>query len=159
MTDDAAKHLVDLFEPGDTVMLMTMIDGGHSSRPMTVAGVEGARLSFLVDVTADWYAPVANQSAPIHITLSDVRHNKYAAVNGEARVSRDAGEIALLWNPGAAAFFDGKDDPNIAVLHVTATDGQYWDSPSGRLGSLLTMAKVAITGRHDDAGDHGPITS
>jgi general stress protein 26 len=158
MTQDPAKHVADLFEPGDTVMLMTMIDGEHSSRPMTVAGVEGARLSFLVDSTADWFGPVAAGSAAIHVTLADVRHNEFAAINGEARISGDPGEIALLWSPGAAAFFDGKDDPNISVLHVTATDGQYWDSPSGRLGSLLAMAKAAVTGDHDAAGDHGPVT-
>jgi len=34
---DPAKPLTDLFEPGDTVMLMTMIGRTHSSRPMTVA--------------------------------------------------------------------------------------------------------------------------
>jgi general stress protein 26 len=158
MTQDAAKHVAEVFEPGDTVMLMTMIDGVHSSRPMTVAGVEGGRLSFLVDATADWFGPVAAGSAAIHVTLSDVRHSEYAAINGEARVSRDRGEVALLWSPGASAYFDGENDPNIAVLHVTATDGQYWDSPSGRLGSLLSMAKVAITGDHDAAGDHGPVT-
>lgn len=158
MTDDPAKHVADVFEPGDTVMLMTMIDGRHSSRPMTIAGVEGARLSFLVDVTADWYAPVAAGSAAIHVTLADVRHNKFAAINGDSRVSREPGEVALLWSAGAAAYFDGKDDPNIAVVHVTATDGEYWDSPSGRLGSLLSLAKVAITHRPAAAGDHGPIT-
>jgi general stress protein 26 len=158
MTDDPAKHVADVFEPGATVMLMTMIEGRHTSRPMAVAGVEGARLSFLVDVTADWYPPVEAGSAAIHITLSDVRHNKFAAINGESRVSRDPGEVALLWSAGAAAYFDGKDDPNVAVLHVTATDGEYWDAPSGRLGSLLSMARVAITHRPEAAGDHGPIT-
>ena len=158
MTDDHAKHVADVFESGDTVMLMTMIDGRHSSRPMTVAGVEGARLSFLVDATADWYPAVASGSAAVHVTLSDVRHNEFAAINGASRVSRDPGEVALLWNAGAAAYFDGKDDPNIAVLHVTATDGEYWDAPSGRLGSLLSMARVAITHRPDAAGEHGPIT-
>lgn len=154
---DHAKRMSDLFDPGDTVMLMTMIGDTHSSRPMTVAGVEGERLSFLVDVTADWYPAVEAGTAAVHVTLSDVRHNEYAAINGTTRVSRDPGEVALLWSPGAAAFFDGKDDPNVAVLHVSAADGQYWDAPSGRLGSLLAMAKAAITGDHDAAGDRGTI--
>jgi general stress protein 26 len=74
-------------------------------------------------------------------------------------VSTDPGEIALLWNVGAAAFFEGKDDPNLAVLHVTATGGQYWDSPSGRIGSLIAMAKAAVTGDHGAAGDHGAIAT
>ena len=44
---------------------------------MTVAGVEGARLSFLVDSTADWYGPVAGGNAAVHISLCDVRHNEF----------------------------------------------------------------------------------
>ena len=62
MTDPApAKALSELFDGGTTVMLMTMIGSDHSSRPMTVAGVDGDRLSFLVDTTADWYAAVASR--------------------------------------------------------------------------------------------------
>lgn len=158
MTNDPAKHVADLFEPGDVVMLMTMIDGHHSSRPMTVAGVEGERLSFLVDATADWYGPVESDRAAVHVTLADGRHNRYAAVNGDTRTSREPGEVALLWSPAASAYFDGADDPNIAVVHVSATDGQYWDAPSGRLGTLLALAKVKMTGDPDAAGDQGPIT-
>lgn len=159
MTEDTAKKLDDLFAPGDTVMLMTMIDGAHSSRPMTVAGVEGSRLSFLVDARTEWFDPVAAGRADVHVTLADVRHNTYAALNGPTRVSRDPGEIALLWSPAAGAFFDGENDPSIAVLHVTATDGQYWDSPSGRLGTLFALAKAKVTGDDEAAGDHGRIAT
>jgi general stress protein 26 len=156
MTDDPAKHLADLFDGGDTVMLMTMIDMDHSSRPMTVARVEAGRLSFLVDATADWYAPVQSGTAVCHITLSDVRHNEFAALNGRAHTTRDRQDIEALWNVGASAYFEGKDDPNIAVMHFDVTEGQYWDGPSGRLGSLLAMAKAKVSGA-EAAGEHGSI--
>ena len=158
MTDDAAKPLADLFDGGDTVMLMTMIGEEHSSRPMTVAAVDGDRLSLLVDTTADWYRAVASGTAVVHVTLSDVRHNEFAALNGTALVSTDRHEIDRLWNAAASAFFDGKDDPHLAVLHFDVEDGQYWDAPSGRLGSLVAMARAAIGG-NEAAGDHGSIAT
>jgi len=158
MTNDSPKRLADLFDGGDTVMLMTMIGDEHTSRPMTVAEVDGGRLAFLVDTTADWYHAVAGGSATVHVTLSDVRHNEFAALNGSATVSRDRAEIDRLWNPGASAFFEGKDDPNIAVLHFDVSDGQYWDAPSGRIGSLIAMARAALGG-DEAAGDHGSIST
>ena len=158
MTNDSPKRLTDLFDGGDTVMLMTMIGHEHTSRPMTVAEVDGGRLAFLVDTTADWYSAIADGSAVVHITLSDDRHNDYAALNGSATVGRDRAEIERLWNPGASAFFEGKDDPNIAVLHFDVSDGQYWDAPSGRIGSLIAMARAALGG-DEDFGDHGAIST
>jgi general stress protein 26 len=158
MTDGAPRPLADFLDEGDTVMLMTMIEEVHSSRPMTVAGVDGDRLDMLVDTSADWYSAVASQSAVVHVTLSDVRHNEYVALNGVATVTRDRAEIDRLWNPAAAAFFEGKEDPNLAALHFDVSDGQYWKSPSGRLGSLIALAKAALGG-DEAAGTQGPIAT
>lgn len=157
MSDPApAKALSELFDGGTTVMLMTMIGTEHSSRPMTVAGVDGDRLSFLVDTTAEWYSAVAGGSSVVHVTLSDTRANDYAALNGDVSVSAERAEIEKLWNPAASAFFSGVDDPHLAVLRFDVTEGQYWDSPSGRLGSLLALVRAKLGG-DDKAGDHGPI--
>jgi len=157
MTDDPAKHLSVLFDHGATVMLMTMIGAEHSSRPMTVAAVDGGRLSFLVDTTADWYAPVASGNATVHLTLSDVRHNEFAALNGVATATKDRAAVDALWSAPAGAYFEGKDDPNVAVLYFDTSDGQYWESPSGRIGSLISMAKAKM-GKPSDAGEHGSVT-
>jgi len=155
MADPApSRPLDDLVSAGDTVMLMTMIGDEHSSRPLTVAEIEGQRIGILVDTTSEWSRAV--DRATIHITLSDVRENRFLALNGNARMSSDRAVIDRLWNPFAGAFFDGKDDPNLAVLFFDVTEGQYWDSPSGRIGSLIAMVKAAIGG-DDKAGDHGPI--
>jgi general stress protein 26 len=125
---------------------------------MTIAGVAADRLDLLVDTTTEWTSAVAAGKATTHVTLSDVRANKFVALNGTATVSRDRTEVERLWNPGAALFFEGKDDPKLAVLHFQVGGGQYWDSPNGRIGSLIAMVKAAVGG-HEDAGDHGPVTT
>jgi hypothetical protein len=140
----------------------------------------GTAVLWVSDLVPDWLAPLpgavvtaalvertaaflrrrtpGGDPVDFHVALSDVRHNKYAALNGTASVTRDRTEIERLWNPGAAAFFEGKDDPNLAVLHFNVNDGQYWDSPSGRLGSLIAMVKAAVGG-DDAAGEQGRIAS
>ena len=153
-----AKPLADLLHKGDTVMLMTMIGDEHSSRPMTVADVQGSEFACLADTTADWYDAVATGEAIVHVTLSDVRRNNFAALNGTASTTGDRSEIERLWNPAASAFFDGKDDPKLAVLRFVVSDGQYWDSPSGRLGSMIAIVRAAVGG-HGAAGDHGPVAT
>jgi general stress protein 26 len=159
MADPApARPLDDLLEGGDTVMLMTMIGDEHSSRPMTIAGITPDRIDLLADTTTNWTSAVAAGRAVVHVTMSDVRANRFVALNGTATMSRDRTEVERLWNPGATAFFEGKDDPNLAVLHFHVTEGQYWDSANGRIGSLIAMVKAAVGG-DEDAGDHGPVTT
>jgi general stress protein 26 len=157
MSDHApARPLDDLLKPGDTVMLMTMIGDEHSSRPMTVAEIDGSRIGLLVDTTAEWTAAVAQGIATVHVTLSDVRANRFVALNGTCSMSADRADAERLWNPAAGAFFDGKDDPNLFVLFFDVTEGEYWDSPDGRIGALISLVRAAIGG-DDKAGDHGPV--
>ena len=42
--------------------------------------------------------------------------------------------------------FDGKDDPNIALIRVHPEKGEYWDSPSSTLLHIYGYAKAALTG-------------
>ena len=152
---DATKHLDELVDGGTVAMLMTMIGSDHSSRPLTVAGVDERRLSFLVDRTVDWAVAIGEPDTVVHLSVSDVRTNVYLSMNGTATVNPDDSEVERLWNPAAAAFFDGKDDPAVAALHFDVTDGEFWDAPSGRIGSAIAVLKAAVTG--DPAGDRGTI--
>ena len=153
-----ARPLDDLIDPGDTVMLMTMIGDQHSSRPMTIAEIEGSRLGILVDTTATWTHAVDRGDAVVHITLSDVRANRFVALNGTASMSAARADAERLWNPAARAFFDGVDDPKLSVLFFDVSEGEYWDSPNGRIGALVSLVRAALGG-HDDAGDHGPVAT
>jgi len=153
---DAALPLADLVEPGNFVMFMTMVGHEHTSRPITVAGVDRSQLAFLVDRSASWVHAVADGRAAVHATMADVSKSTFLAMNGRAAVVEDRDEVGRLWNPGASAFFDGADDPNAVVLHFDVTDGEYWDSPSGRLGRALALLRAAVGGG-EAAGERGPI--
>ena len=56
-----------------------------------------------------------------------------------------------------------KDDPNVAVLRFDVSDGEYWDGPSGRLGSAVALLRAKLAGERADparkSGDQGPIAT
>jgi general stress protein 26 len=79
------------------------------------------------------------------------------ALNGTAIVVTDDAEKERLWNPAAGAWFDGPDDPELAVLHFDVGDGRYWDGPDGKLGRALALIRGVITGNDDGMGTSGPV--
>ena len=98
----------------------------------------------------------------MHATISDDRHNTYVAMNGAAEIVTDRSEVDRLWNPAASAYFD-RDDPNVAVLRFDVSDGEFWDGPSGRLGSVVALLRAKLAGEGEDpgrkSGDQGPIAT
>ena len=159
MANDAAKPLSDLVDGGTIVMLMTMIGSDHTSRPLSVAEVAGDRLGFLVDATTEWATAIREGTAAVHATVCDVRKNHYLSLDGSASLTLDREEVDRLWNPAAGAYFDGKDDPAVGVLRFEVDGGEYWDAPSGRIGSAFAALKAAVTGDPDAAGDQGPVAT
>lgn len=141
---DAAdtRSLTDLMPEGACVaMVMTMIGRKHTSRPVTVADVLDARLSFLVARHADWVSSIAGQEAIVHVTLAHDNSSRYLALNGSAIVVDDREELKRLWSPSARAWFDGPDDPELAVLHFDVSDGHYWEGPTGRIARTVALPR------------------
>jgi general stress protein 26 len=151
------RSVTDLLsEHSRIAMVMTMVDGAHSSRPVTIADVGERRLSFMVSRSTAWVQSIVDQVAVVHVTVSNEAHNVYLALNGTALVVHDGAELERLWSPIARAWFSGPDDPDLAVLHFDVSDGEYWDGPSGRLGRVVAMLHAAL-GDDSDGGAHGPV--
>ncbi|MET0147297.1 MAG: pyridoxamine 5'-phosphate oxidase family protein [Ilumatobacteraceae bacterium] len=156
---DPAQPLADLVDGGTIVMLMTMIGDEHSSRPLTVAAVDGSRLEFLVDATTDWATAVRSGGVAVHASVSDTRANTYLSLQGSASMTLDAADVQRLWSPAASAFFDGPDDPALGVLRFDVDGGEYWDSPGGRIGSAIALLKAKLGDDPGAAGAHGSVTA
>ncbi|MCW2616354.1 MAG: ral stress protein [Frankiales bacterium] len=155
-TDDTARTLDDALDGLRFGMVATAgPDGEWASRPLALAGQEGGVLRFLVSTDADWVAGLEVQSSPTTVTFSDPGKNTYVALQGAARTTNDRARIKELWNVGAASYFDGEDDPEVRVLEVSVSYGEYWDGPHGRLGQALNLVKAALG--NDDAGEQGDV--
>lgn len=144
----AADHLRELVKDIRIAMLTTQEqDGRLRSRPMYVQQLSADDdFWFFTDETSAKIEEVMNDRQ-ISLSFAEPSSSRYVSVSGKAAVVDDQNKKEELWNPALKAWFpDGLDDPNLTLLKVNASQGEYWDAPSGKLVQLASLAKVAITG-------------
>ncbi len=154
MTDKSLHDVLDGLRFAMVATADPSSDGLWKSRPLALASQDGGVLSFLVGADADWVAGLEQQGSPTTVTFSDQTKNVWVALQGTARTTDDRARIAELWNLGAASYFEGKDDPKVRVLEVSVDYGEWWESPSGRLGRAVTLASAALG---KQVGDQGAV--
>lgn len=151
------KAVDELVKMGSILMLMTMVDGQHTSRPVTCADATGNELWFLVDRTVDWVRAVAGGVATTHLTMSDPSDSRYLSLNGVTTVTTDRETLEDLWTPVARTWFTGMDDPRLAAIRFEAREGEYWEGPGTVVGRTFAMLRGVLTGNDASLGDHGAI--
>lgn len=153
MTDDRTK-LIELMEDLPIGMLTTTgADGSLRSVPMARQEVEpSAELWF---ITARDTKHVEDIAARPHVALTFSSRSSWVAVEGRAEVVDDTAKLRDLWTTFAEAWLPGgPEDPNAVLLRVDVTGGEYWDTPGGKVTSLMSLLKTKLTGDTYDA-DHG----
>lgn len=158
MTDDSTsdqKKLADLIDDIPIAMLTTFGPDGPRSVPMARQEVEPTvELWF---ITARDTAHVRAIQADPRVTLTFSARDSWVAVYGTAAVVDDRDQLGELWNTFAEAWLPGgPDDPNATLLRVDVESGEYWDTPGGKVASLISFAKTKLTGDTYDA-DHGSV--
>lgn len=155
-TEEQTRTLDDAIGKLRFAMVAVEAPTGISARPLTLLESDGSTLRFLVSKSAEWVRDKSGDFA-VNAAFADPDESQYAAVEGRGRITTDRALIDRLWNPAAGAYFDGKDDPDIAVLEVTATGGEYWDGPSSKVGQALEMIVTKVRGE-TTLDEHGDIT-
>lgn len=157
--DDSTTRGIDEAIEGHRFAMVAAASAGGAidSRPLTLLEHDGATLRFLVARSAPWVAEVGD-GAPVNAAFADPERNAYTSLSGRSRLRTDRDLVERLWNPVAGVYFDGKDDPDIAVLEIEVTGGEWWDGPSSKVGQAVDMLKAKVTGSHG-AGEHGDVTT
>jgi general stress protein 26 len=139
-------------------MLTTLSDDGSlRSRPMTTQeiGDDGEIWFFTSDDSE--VALEAQREPAVNLAYAKPDSGLYVSVSGNAELIKDAAKTKELWNPMVAAYFPkGQDDPNLALLKITATDAEVWDSPNS-VAKLFNSLKAVVTGERDNSGSHERI--
>ena len=160
MTNDTeTRELESVVKGGDVAMVTTLGPQSEmSSRPLTVAAVDTSGVKFLVDSTAGWVRDLQH-STVVNLSIAASGRNDWVSVSGGASLSKDRATIDDLWNAAAKAYFDGQDDPKLAVLDVRVRSGEFWSAPpGGPIGRLASVVGAAI-GRPSTVGDHGDVAT
>ena len=141
--EDFHSHLCKF----DNAMLVTRAtDGQLRCRPMVIAGTEqDADLWFATSIDSGKAQEIL--AAPqVCVAMQD--GGLYLSISGVAELSQDAAKIDELWSEAWKVWFpNGKQDPSLALIRVTATEGEFWDrSGLKRLTYLFKAGKAYLLG-------------
>ena len=116
---------------GIKVAMLTTIDRNHNilrSRPMITQEADfNGELWFFTQMSSPMVDEAENRQ--VNLSYTAPHDNRYVSVSGVAQLVRDQQKIEELWQSAYSSWFPGgKDDPALALLKVTVTSAEYWDS-------------------------------
>jgi general stress protein 26 len=140
------EKLNELLKKFRFAMLTTRAqDGTLTAHPLTVQETE-----FDGDL---WFVISRQASAVQHIRLDPTvgvsfsTSDSWLSLAGTAHVIEDDAKLKEQWNAGLKAWFpEGPEDPDVVLLKVDTHSGEYWDSPGGRIASVMAFVKHKVTG-------------
>ena len=157
MTDDQTRKVAELLKGERFGFLTTTTpDGRLTSRPMTLQEVEfDGDLWFFAERDS---TPVQHIAASPGVNVGVGSGGSWVSLTGHAVVVEDLGKKRELWNGAVEAWFpQGPDDDSVVLIKVEADSAEYWDTPGGRLATVLSFAKAKVTGQRIDAGENEKV--
>jgi general stress protein 26 len=157
MTTPETQEVAELLEDERiAVFTTTAPDGTLMSRPMSMQEVEfDGDLWFFASRSS---RKVAHITANPQVNVATAGSSSWVSLTGHAVVIDDLAKKQQLWNSVVAAWFpDGPDDPDVVLLRVDAASAEYWDSPGGRIASVISFAKAKVTGQPYSGGENETV--
>lgn len=157
--DTKLRELLDEF--GVAMLVTRTADGSLRARPMALADAEpNGTLWFATDRHS---GKVDELEHDTHVAVTLQSKLKFVSLSGNAATVDDRAKLSQLWKTEWKVWFPGgKDDPNIVLLKVDGTAGEYWDN-SGASGVkyLIEAGKALLTGERpgveEDPKVHGKV--
>jgi general stress protein 26 len=155
MTDtDSAAHVIEMAKDIRIAMLTTFdSDGRLVSRPMAQQAIEpDGTLWFFAEASSHEVAQIAANSQ-INVTLSS--NDTWISISGTAAIVHDQAKAKDLWNSWVEAWLpQGPQDPSVVLIKVDSETAEYWDTPGGRIASVMSFAKSKLTGKRYEGGEN-----
>jgi len=121
------------------VMVGTANEAG-ASRPMTAQFQEGSNSWWFFTTKDGEFFQRFTQDHHAVATYCAKDHRLFASVAGTLTLVMDRELLDRLWNSHVEAWFDGKEDPNLALLRFDAASAEIWLNET----SLLSGVKLLL---------------
>jgi general stress protein 26 len=157
---ESLEKIRDLIKDIDFCMLTTLDDDGClRSRPMSVNGqVEANGDMWFFTYGSSHKVTEVNKNNHVNVSFSAPDKQSYVSVCGTAEVVTDRAKMQELWKPELKAWFPQElDEPDIALLKVTAVNAEYWDAPAGWVAKTVGFVKAAMTGEPDRSTENAKV--
>jgi general stress protein 26 len=139
-----------------------------NSSPFLMLGIEGARDGATQPMTAQFedldceagivwiftandhdFTRAMGQSNRAIATYSAKGHDLFASLRGTLEIVDDRATVDRLWNPIVAEWYEGKDDPKLALVRFDVENAKIWKSD---VEGFLKPAFNKLFGRKPEAG-------
>ena len=134
----------------DRTMFLGLADGedGHA-RPMTAQvddeGSDGDEhrgpIWFFTSTDNSLYQQITTEARATALFVSK-DHDVWASVHGSLSTTQDRATIDRLWNRFVAAWYDGKDDPKIALIRLDAENAEIWIDASSIVAGIKMLIGI-----------------
>ncbi len=142
------EHLHQLLQKFDTAMLVTHTAQGEiRARPMAIVRVDpDCRVWFFSGKGSGKVGEIV-EDCEVNIVCQD-EFSLYLSISGRATLQRNREKIDELWEEGFQTWFpQGKDDPDLMLIAVEPTEGEYWDNEGfNKIKYLFERAKAFASG-------------
>ncbi len=134
----------------DRTMFLGLSDGedGHA-RPMTAQlddeGQDGdsyhGPIWFFTSTDGGLYQQIKSGDRAM-ARFASKGHDVWATVHGTLTTTQDRTTIDRLWNRFVAAWYDGKDDPKIALIKLDAENAEIWIDASSIVAGIKMLIGI-----------------
>jgi general stress protein 26 len=140
------------------MLTTTELDGTLRSRPMATQQRDfDGQLWFFTGKSSHKVVEIGAEHN-VNLSYADPSDNRYISISGTGRIVTDREKAKELWNPMLKAWFPkGLEDPDLALLQVTPTQAEYWDSPGTGVAHVIGFVKAILTGQRAHPGDHAQM--
>jgi general stress protein 26 len=144
-TNEVAKLIEPTRDIKITMFTTVDAEGHFVSRPMAQQLTEpDGDLWFFAERDS---RVVEEITANPHVGLTLSSTDTWISIDGDAQVVDDSAKAKELWNSYVEAWLpQGPDDPSVVLIKVDPHTAEYWDSPGGRVASLISLVKAKVTG-------------
>jgi general stress protein 26 len=164
MKEEQVKPMEKFIEMVKDVRICMLItnnkDSEHcSGRPMGVTQIDEDGAMWFFTNAPSYKTDEIEDSNKVSIAIANESSNNYLMIHGTADLVNDKMKMKELWSSMMKAWFPlGLDDPDMALIKVTPTQVNYWDSSSSKMVVLFNMLKAIATGKVYAEGEHGTIS-
>ncbi|WP_437580966.1 pyridoxamine 5'-phosphate oxidase family protein [Sorangium sp. So ce887] len=161
METGSREKLLEILKKFRNAMLVTQAShGALRARPMALTKVDDGTgdIWFMTSIDSGKIDEIESHPE-VNVTLQE--EHRFLSLSGRASIVRSRAKIEELWSEEAKIFFPkGKDDPHLALIHVSPREGEYWDNQGAAgLRFLVEAVRAYVTGTtpKTDAAQHAAV--
>ena len=125
--------------------------------PMTLQQMdEQGGLWFFTARDSDHFRDIEKDNK-VQLIASNDKAQKYLSIYGNATHIIDHKKIDELWNPMLKAWFNGKDDPNLALININMESAYYWNNYESKMTSVAHFSKNDLETVDTENAEKGKI--